>query len=235
MLASLVALVSLSGHSQVNSEYTYEKRIIAGWTVQIRTELIKPDSSGLDRALPLLKAQLEEIIRVVPKPAVKELQKITLWFSPESANTPPQAAYHPGAQWLKEHGRDPQMAKGAEFSNVRIFEAETRRMPNFALHELAHAYHHQVLTGGFDNAEIKAAYEKAKSSGKYDSVEKRDSEGKKSMDRHYALTNPQEFFAESTEAFFSTNDFFPYNRSDLKKLDPDTYALLAKLWGASAP
>ena len=25
------------------------------------------------------------------------------------------------------------------FTNVRIFEEETRRMPNFALHELAHA------------------------------------------------------------------------------------------------
>jgi len=57
------------------------------------------------------------------------------------------------------------MTRGIEFTNVRTFEAELRRMPNFALHELAHAYHHRVLVGGFENAEIKAAYEPAKASG----------------------------------------------------------------------
>ena len=35
------------------------------------------------RALELLKAQLDEIIRVVPAPAVAELQKVPLYFSPE--------------------------------------------------------------------------------------------------------------------------------------------------------
>jgi len=102
-------------------------------------------------------------------------------------------------------------------------------MPNFALHELAHAYHDRVL--GNDHAGIKAAYAKAKAGGKYDRVERQDSEGGKRMDRAYALTNPQEYFAETTEAFFAQNDFFPYNRPQLEKLDPEMAELLAKLWG----
>jgi Mlc titration factor MtfA (ptsG expression regulator) len=126
------------------------------------------------------------------------------------------------------------MAQGVEFTNVRIFEAETRRMPNFSLHELAHAYHDRVLAGGFANKEIRAAFEKAKASGNYDRVERQDSEGRKRMDRAYAMTNPQEYFAESTEAYFTRNDFFPYIGDELKQHDPEMFALLRELWGVEA-
>ena len=126
------------------------------------------------------------------------------------------------------------MAKGVEFTNVRIFEAETRRMPNFALHELAHAYHNRTVRMSFGNLEIKNAYETAKSSGKYDRVERKDSEGRSHMDRAYAMTTPQEYFAECTEAFFSRNDFYPFTRDELKQHDPDMFELLEKLWGVNS-
>ena len=79
-------------------------------------------------------------------------------------------------------------------------------------------------------AEIKAAYESAKSSGKYDRVLRQDSQGRRTYDRAYAMSNPQEYFAESTEAYFSKNDFFPFDREELKQHDPEMFALLAKLW-----
>ena len=50
------------------------------------------------------------------------------------------------------------------------------------------------------------------------------------VERAYAMTNPQEFFAENTEAFFSCNDYFPFTRDELKQHDPETFALLEKLW-----
>ena len=59
---------------------------------------------------------------------------------------------------------------------------------------------------------------------------RQDSEGRKRMDRAYAMTNPFEYFAESTEAYFSRNDFFPYNRAELLETDPGMCALLAKVW-----
>jgi len=170
----------------------------------------------------------------VPAAAVTELQKVPLWISPEYPPTPPRAEYHPDVHWLREHGRDPAMAKSVEFTNVRIFEAETRRMPNFTLHELAHAYHDRALARGFANEEIKAAFEKAKASGTYDRVERQDSEGRKRMDRAYALTDPQEYFAEATEAFFTRNDFFPYTADELRQHDPEMFALLSRLWGVEA-
>jgi Mlc titration factor MtfA (ptsG expression regulator) len=82
----------------------------------------------------------------------------------------------------------------------------------------------------YGNLEIKAAYDKAKASGKYDRVERKDSEGRIHVDRAYAMTTPQEYFAEATEAYFSRNDFFPFNRDELKKHDPEIFALLEKIW-----
>ena len=216
-----------------NGDGKREERKIEGWTVLINRELLANEGAATAKALELLQAQLREIIRLVPKPAVAELQKVPLYFSPEYPKISPRAEYHPGADWLSSNGRDPAMAKGVEFTNARTFEAETRRMPNFALHELAHAYHDRFLPGGHDNPEIAAAYEKAKASGTYERVERQDSEGRKRMDRAYAMTNPAEYFAECTEAFFSRNDFYPFTNEELKKHDPVMVELLGKLWGTT--
>jgi hypothetical protein len=45
------------------------------------------------------------------------------------------------------------------------------------------------------------------------------------------MSNAMEYFAECTEAFFSTNDFFPFHRSQLAQHDPEMFALLQTLWG----
>ena len=209
----------------------YQTREFFGWTIHIRSELLDHETAATGKALVLLRNHLNEIVRTIPKPALIEMRKVPLWVSPEYPGVVPRAEYHPGAEWLERHGRNPAMAHGVEITNFRIFEAETRRMPCFILHELAHAYHDRVLFGGFDNAEVKARYEVVMASGKYQSVERQDSEGHKSIDRAYALTNSQEFFAESTEAYFGHNDFFPYTNEQLKSYDLDTWTLIGKLWG----
>jgi hypothetical protein len=206
----------------------YQTQQLAGWTLLISDQLLKDQKDETAKALTLLKPQLNEIVRVVPAPAVAKLRKVKLWFSPEYKGVPPRAEYHPGAGWLRDNKRNPDMVQGVEFTNVRIFERETKRMPNFALHELAHAYHDQVL--GFDHAQVKAAFEKAKASGQYDNVEQRFGDGRSKKTHAYAITNPQEYFAESSEAYFSTNDFYPFTRDELAKHDPEMLKLLEELW-----
>ena len=44
------------------------------------------------------------------------------------------------------------------------------------------------------------------------------------------MTNEKEYFAESTEAFFSRNDFYPFNRTELEQHDPAMARLLRRLW-----
>ena len=214
------------------SPWRYEQQELLGWKLHIRRELIEnqAEAAKLKLALEILQKQLEQIVRVVPGDCVAKLQRVPLWFSPVYPDEQPRAEYHPGAGWLKEHRRDPAMAKGVEFSNVGIFEAEYRRMPNFALHELAHAYHDQCLEAGFSNPEIQEAFERAKKSGSYERIEQRLGDGSARQTRAYGMSNPAEYFAESTEAFFSTNDFFPFTREQLKEHDPAMDRLLEKLW-----
>ncbi len=229
---ALIRKKAVEAHAAASlEEKTHATRAIAGWTVNMSLQLLRDDAVALEKALTLLRAQLDEIARVVPPGAVAELRKVPLWINPEYPGARPRAEYHPGAGWLRENGRDPVMEKAVEFTNVRVFEQETRRMPNFALHELAHAFHDRVL--GFDNAEIKAAYEKAAAAGGYEKVRRRDAEGRMRLDKAYAMTNAKEYFAECTEAFFSRNDFFPFTREQLRAHDPEMFALLGKLWGTS--
>lgn len=208
-----------------------QTKVIAGWAVLVSDELLEKDKKATERALELLREQLEEISRVVPASAAAEMRKVPLWVSPEYPGVEPRAEYHPGAGWLRDNMRDPQMEKAVEFTNVRIFEQETKRMPTFVLHELAHAYHDRVLAQGFDNMEIKVAFERVKASGLYDRVEQRFGDGRSAQVRAYALASPQEYFAECSEALFGVNDFFPFTRDELKRHDPETYGLVKKLWG----
>ena len=209
-------------------------REVEGWTVRIDTRLWTGQRVETEKALELLAVQLREIVRVVPAPAVQHLRKVTLWFTRTYPGEGGRAEYHPGAGWLREHGRDPVMVHGVEFTDIPDFESETRRMPNFTLHELAHAYHDRVLPGGFSNAEIAEAYRTAKAGGRYERVQRKDAAGQVHWDRAYAMTNPMEYFAESTEAYFSRNDFFPFNRTELQQHDPAMDALLTRLWGLKA-
>jgi hypothetical protein len=69
---------------------------------------------------------------------------------------------------------------------------DIHRMPWVVLHELAHAYHDQVL--GFEEPRVKAAWAKFRESGKYNAV--LNSPGNRR--EHYGLKNQMEFFAEMT-------------------------------------
>jgi hypothetical protein len=230
-MAGALAFFAMSHGADVDG-LRYQTNRIEGWTVLVDNRLPVEDEKATKPALKLLQVQLKEIVAVVPPASGARLREVTLWFSPEYPGVKPKAEYHPSAGWLRAHGRNPAMAKGVEFTDVRNFEKEMNRMPNFTLHELAHAYHDRVLPGGFNNEEIKSAYARAKSSGTYDNVARWYGNGRSStVERAYAMENAMEYFAETTEAFFSRNDFFPFTRDELKQHDPEMEQLLTRIWG----
>lgn len=209
-----------------------ETRDVCGWKLHIDERLLQDgEVVKTVRAVELLQQQLEQIIKVVPKPAREQLQQVPLYFSPPYSGTSPRAEFHPSQAWLRENGRDPFMAESVEFTNVAIFEKELDRMPNFALHELAHAYHFRFVKDGFDNAEIKAAFQRAQAGGQYDKVQRWLGRNQKTaMERSYAMTNAMEYFAETTEAYFARNDFFPFTRDELKQVDAVGLAMIESIW-----
>jgi len=202
----------------------YEVRQDRGWTLRINRKLLAANSIVSSNVFQVVDQQLFQITRVVPEPALSRLREVTLWiewFNPLN----PCSCYHPSADWLRQHDMNPQKAQSVEISNATNFIAWTHEQPWMLLHELAHSYHHRVI--GYENKEIKAAYQEALASHRYESV--MNYQGRRV--RHYALTNEQEYFAECSEAFFGVNDFYPFVRAELKEFDPKTEALLARLWG----
>ncbi len=60
-----------------------------------------------------------------PAPAIpRQTRKVPLYFSLAYQPGRSGAEFHPSADWLRENGRDPGMARGVEFSGVHDFDLE---------------------------------------------------------------------------------------------------------------
>ena len=201
----------------------YTAREIEGWKVLVNNQLLSEHARLADDVLELLKHQLYQITRVVPDGPLKELRRIPIWTE-YKAPRHPCMCYHPNRRWLIENDFNPEKERSVEIANAENFLKWTIDQPWMVMHELAHSYHHCVL--GYDNAEVNEAYKKAVKGKRYESVLHINGWPR----RAYALNNDQEYFAEATEAFFGTNDFYPFVRSELQHHDPNMYQLLKKLW-----
>ena len=208
-------------------EYTptcgYEVMQIEGWEVLVNKELLSGHPQLARDALKLLDNHLYQISRVVPDKALKDLRRQKIWVEFKDKNYQCMC-YHPSKEWLTENGYNPEKAGSIEICNAKNFLTWTIDQPWMVLHELAHGYHHLVL--GYDNTQIKEAYNRAVKEGGYESV--LHINGRKR--RAYALNNDQEYFAETAEAYFGTNDFYPFVRSELKEHDPRMFELHEQLW-----
>jgi hypothetical protein len=208
----------------------YDVRDVEGWKVFLnrRFEQTEPELCG--ETLVLLKNQLYQITRMLPKPAVGKLRTIAIWVELAEPHHPCMC-YHPDPGWLREHDMNPEKARSVELANARNFLTWTKQQPWMVFHELAHGYHHQFVPEGYENEKLADALRQAKEERLYDDVLHINGRTQK----HYALTNQMEYFAEQSEACFGTNDFFPFVRSELQKHDPRMFALLAELWEGESP
>lgn len=200
---------------------------IEGWTVSVEPALLDGayQAEGA-RALAMLANHLQRIKILVTSPQLEKMQAVEIWI--EHAH-PRLAAmqYHPSKDWLVSHNHDPRLAKTVHITHAAelLSRDQMLKHPAVILHELAHAYHDQVLS--FEDPRIIEAYEQAKQAGTYEKVLLYTGE----KVRHYALTDHKEYFAEGTEAYFYRNDFYPFVRAELNEHDPALHALLQEIWG----
>ena len=202
-------------------------RNIEGWNVRVDDRLLHGDGAAVgERALKLLGARLTAITIVVPEMSLAKLRAITIELDLNYGDLRAMQ-YHPDAGWLKENGYSEKLAKCVHIPEVEDFLSpeENLRMPWVVLHELAHGYHDQAI--GFDDARVAAAWKRFCGGGKYKSV--LTTSGK--MHEHYGLTDEKEFFAEMTECYFGSIDFYPFVAGELKQAEPEIFALMAQIWG----
>ena len=204
------------------AEPQYAVKTVEGFPVHVAGDLLTTHEALGEKALRLLESHLYNVSRVVPAKALAELRKVHVWLHYKGKGR--CGAYHPSRGWLEEHGWNPEMARSVDLGGAEGFMKSSRHQPFLVLHELSHAYHHQVL--GYGNREIKEAHKRAARDKTYERVLIWN--GRRG--RAYAITNPMEYFAETSEAFFGTNDVYPFVRAELRAHDPEMFKLLKKLW-----
>lgn len=224
MQTALLVLAATLAPQSVQTT-AYRDIEIRGWRAHVERSLFNsllewnPVREELDK-------QLYQIVRVVPHPALGQLRQIPIWVHRKAPMTLCMA-YHPGKEYLVEHGMNPDMAKGIEVGCAETFLSWTIDQPWMILHELAHGFHDRFLKDGFENAPIKTAYEAAVKASLYKRVafwDGRERDG-------YAATNQMEYFGELTEALFGQNDMFPFVRGELAKYDSAGLQAVAEAWG----
>jgi hypothetical protein len=226
ILACVLALIVISAsapstHPAPTTDY--EQLQIEGFRVYVNQQ-VKDDEKLWADVQELLRVRLIEMKRALPAAAFDKLHDVPIWIELHERGYPGMC-YHPSGSWLRENGYNPDKARAVEIGDARHFLTWSHEQPMMVLHEFAHAYHHQVL--GYDYKPIKDAYAHAVEKKLYDNVLRINGH----HERAYAMNNDQEYFAEESEAYFGTNDFYPFVRAELIEHDPEMADVLRRAWG----
>ncbi len=194
---------------------------IRGFRIEVEATLVNAPVGR--EALDLLQSRLLDIERALPPAALDKLRTIPIVLD-ENHKVAPCACYHVSPEWLRGAGFDPRLAKKVHLANARNFLDWSREQPWMVLHELAHGWYDLHL----ENKEpLRAAHARLRDSGQLDAVLRWSG----ATERHYALNNPDEFFAEGTESWFGVNDYYPFVRAELQAFDAGWTAAVRQAWG----
>lgn len=223
----LLALNPIFAQISIDGYTTHE---VHGFSVLMNDDAVSNHAVQMQSALNELSFQLESISKLdMRSEDLNTLRSVKIFV--EWENTNGAAVYHPSEQWLIENGYIPEKAQSVEITNaVNFVNWSKQNQPWMVLHELTHAYHHQVLT--YSNQRLIEVYENARDSGIYNSVDYNPGNGQPYFkQKAYAMDNDTEYFSEITEAYFGENDYYPFNREQLESHDSLGYSLLVDVWG----
>ena len=203
------------------------ERDVEGWTIRVDPQLLLDENRvTADLAFEALANHLQRVKYIVPQDRLDQLLKLPIWLELHNEKLS-SMQYHPSRGWLMSNGHDPRLVKHVHIPRAKaLFDPGMwAKHPYVVLHELAHSYHDQILS--FDNEKVIGIWESARDEGILEDVLLYT--GRKV--KHYGLTNHKEYFAESTEAYFGVNDFYPFVRAELKEHDPKMFDLMQEVWG----
>ena len=211
----------------------YYYQYIKGFTVYIEKKCITKDNLLTGEALYILKTKLEEILSLhisTEKKAILQQTPIFLDWNTDIGI----ARYHSSKKWLEINHFPSVKYQSIEISNLSAFVQRSYQNQKYViLHELAHALHDKAFH--YKNNSIHHAYTFAKRHRLYTDVSYQHYNGMyQSHVEAYGMKNEREFFAELTEAYFGTNDYFPFNRNEIERHDPVAFNMLQQIWGDSS-
>lgn len=203
---------------------------VEGWTIYINSDVPRQYPGETARTLEHLKWELYQVKLAAPALAVTNMQeKNAIWIEYKEKV---DLSYHPGRSWLMDKRysipRDPESLMSL---SVATHVGDSYRHPFVVFHEFAHGYDFHFIGKGKDygNKESQTHYERMMKEGKYEKVKIWN--GK--VGSHYARSNRMEYWAESTEAYFAVNDFYPFVRAQLREHDPQMAKFIERYWGVN--
>jgi len=214
-----VLFLTSFGLSTARSAIIFKTLDIEGWQVNLDQELIDKNPDTAAHVQDEIKIRLLEIEHLFPAKRVEELRRVPINIL---LSTPNGIAYYStGGGTIKEV---PPMTGGVVFG-AYSFLRYLHNVHSGLLHELSHAYHHQVL--GFQNTDIGNAYNNALALHLYENV--KDWAGY-THKKSYALASKAEYFALLTQAYYERSGYFPFTRDQLQNYDPQGYDVVRSLW-----
>ena len=211
----------------------YKYREILAFKLLINNQVLEENEKSEDKRKPLevLELELGMLAHELPPRAVNVLRnEIGFWVEWDkvievSARAPKGgravACYHPGDNKLHRYAfrsvESKVKSNAVEILSMKLLTAEHQgtRHRSVLLHEITHAVHHHLFD--YDNPHIIAAYRNAMANGLYSG--------------QYASSDPMEYFAEVTCAYFGHLHYQPHNRDELKEYDQRGYDMMEKVWG----
>ncbi len=192
-----------------------------GWKVYVNKALL-PGGAHAEmgaKAIERLRGDMVLVKHWVADEPLAKLLKVGIWLELDSTNGPhgrtPVFHYHPFLGWLKKMDFHPGKHKCVEYSRAASLVKNRRGKATamILLHELAHAYHDQILS--FNDPDILAAHKRAREGGKYPKTD------------WVVRADHKEFFAGVSTRYFGTKE----EREALVERDPILLKKLQKVWG----
>jgi len=207
-----------------SSDTNYRIVTVRDWAIHVHKDYLRGDRAVLDNALKNVDIQLGHVVTLLPAKAVAKLRKIPIWITPGKRT----AEYHWARKWLIDNGRNPDMAHAVQITDIGVLARTRPTGPWVLLHELAHGYHDREV-GPDDKKAVAAAYKAALKKGLYQKVLHL-RRGRTSLVKAYGATRMEEYFAETCEAYFGLNDFYPFVRPELHQYDPAIYEIIERVY-----
>lgn len=142
------------------------------------------------------------------------------------------AQYHTWEGYPESIGDIKEKGKCVEITNYDYYISWTDiNQPLMVLHELCHLYHDQGL-GGENNQIIKQAYQNAKEKELYKTGWYRGNTNYTAPNQWtktndvYCMVTVWEYFAELCEAYWGENDYYPFNKEQLKEHDTEEFKMM---------
>lgn len=233
-LSFMVSFTSCSDDDNdiVNSKYSigdYEKTTMHGYNVYFlkkdkAVKEVKNFKDSLNKYLPKLND-------LMPKQATF-FKTINLWIGSDKE----EMAKWPGngmalGIYVSKEDKDviPEQRKSVLFNAYEASDKE--QMKNEALlrllvHELSHAWHFEEVADGWKNKEVEETYKNAMDKKLYANAKEKDGTPAKM----YLQTNAYEYFSELSVIYFFGNYHQPFNKEELKKMDPLGFSMIERLW-----